>query len=104
MNNATVTMDLSDFDALRRDGEFYRTRYRNIASGIAKCFEYKREYTAEHPKPNCNEECSTCGHCSASTEILVVNVNQLIDATKEYACWGYEMEVDLDKIKIEHIL
>ncbi len=104
LENTTVTLSLSDFDILRRGEKWYR----EIASSLSHCFEYKCE-EHDHPDPPECKECHgdmNCRSCEVYaknpdyTETLTVDVERLIRTAKEYALYGKEIEADIDDLEV----
>lgn len=79
LENAMVTISLSDLDNLRYDSKQFDKLRRNISN----CYEFKES----------NNECWTVH--------LKVNVDMLIQETKDYACFGEDIELDYANIIIE---
>lgn len=103
LDNTTVTLPLNDFDTLRA-GE---RAHRDIASALARCFDYTctknpiSEKCNKCKKDSC-EGCKTYKENPPYNEFLTVDIERLIGVTKEYALYGKDVETDLDAIPIEH--
>jgi len=99
LENTTVTMTLEDFDALR-DAE---KAYKKLRSHIANCFELTQTKN-EEPKEctGCPMEIDCDGYCEVFQnhklydEKITVYIGQLVDATKQYAFYGKDLEIDID--------
>lgn len=102
IENANVTLSLSDFDELREESK----EFRKIARCISACFEYicKENQEPEECK-NCKngiecEECEIYKKHPAYDEYLTLDVAKLVRVAKEYALYGKEAETDLNTIPI----
>ena len=102
IENANVTLPLSDFDELREESK----EFRKIARCISACFEY---VCKENPEPeeckNCHsgvecEECEIYKKYPAYDEYLTLDVARLVRFAKKYALYGKEAEADLDNIPV----
>lgn len=115
--NITVTMPLHEYDALRS----IQQNYRDIVRDIAACFDYS--FTLNP----CPQECADCPTASESyalpknspgairadctqcevfkkyneiDEHLTVDVERLINVTKDFALCGKDTEADISEVEI----
>lgn len=72
LENTMVTISLSELDELRNDSK----RFYELRQDISKCYEFKK-YSNE-----------------GLTVHLEVDVDMLIRKTKDYACFGKDIESD----------
>ncbi len=101
IENATVTLPLNEFDELRADSKVYR----KIAQKIAACFEYQfKEYDMPEECKACRkDDCTKCKVYKEKPpfeEILTVDVEQLINAAKQCALYGKNIDSDVEEMRI----
>ena len=103
IDNATVTLPLSEFDQLRAESNDFQ----NIATKIAACFEYEfKDYGEPLKCKTCKKENPDCTKCKVFKEsppweeILTVDVERLINVAKQYALYGKNIEADVEEATV----
>lgn len=103
VEGATVTLPLGEFDELRAESK----EYRDIVQRIAACFEYEFKDHGEPEKcKTCKKENPDCKKCKVFKEsppweeTLTVDVERLINAAKQYALYGKDVESDVEEMTV----
>lgn len=103
VEGATVTLPLNEFDGLRADSK----EFQQLAKRIAACFEYEFKDNGEPAKcKSCKKEDPDCTKCKVYKEsppweeILTVDVERLINAAKQYALYGKDIETDVEEATV----
>lgn len=103
VEGATVTLPLNEFDGLRTDSE----EFQRLAPQLAACFEYELKDKGEPAKcKSCKKENPDCTKCKVFKEsppweeILTVDVERLINAAKQYALYGKDIEADIEEMTV----
>lgn len=103
IEGATVTLPLNEFDGLRTDSE----EFQRLVKRIAACFDYKFKENGEPEKcKSCKKENPDCTKCKVFKEsppweeILTVDVERLINAAKQYALYGKDIEADVEETTV----
>jgi len=124
--NATSTISLSDLDELRNTDKYHE----QLKSGIRDCFDYSCEQIPHPPEcgpcehaaasnsvPNSKakskmggyfmgelhdycKKCEAWNNYDEYNEVLTVDIDRLIKATRDYALYGKDIEADLDEVQI----
>ncbi|MCM1165657.1 MAG: hypothetical protein NC401_06565 [Ruminococcus sp.] len=103
IEGATVTLPLKEFDELREQSR----EFRKIAPQIAACFEYElKEYSTPEKCKTCQKENPVCTKCKVFKEsppweeFLTVDVERLINLTKQYAFYGEELYSTVEEMTV----
>lgn len=84
LESAKVTLDLKEFDSLRKDSDSFRV----LARAISSCCQIN--YDEYHETGNVED-----------TKVII-DKKKLENIAIQFSCWGKEDEIETNEVKVEY--